>query len=121
MEAAEVDEGVGAEEEVGDDGGDGIELGCGEEEESELSVVGTRRASGRQAPTDEDEADGDDIGEHVAADGLAVPPVALPKKAYERVELVPAETLWAERERCIGDCGLCRGRGMAAPWWLLHL
>lgn len=28
VEAAEVDEGVGAEEEVGDDGGDGVELGC---------------------------------------------------------------------------------------------
>lgn len=29
MEAAEVDEGVGAKEEVGDDGGDGVELSCG--------------------------------------------------------------------------------------------
>lgn len=29
VEAAEVDEGVGAEEEVGDDGGDGVELSCG--------------------------------------------------------------------------------------------
>lgn len=30
VEAAEVDEGIGAEEEVGDDGGNGIELGCGQ-------------------------------------------------------------------------------------------
>lgn len=103
VEAAEVDEGVGAEEEVGDDGGDGVELGCGEEEEEESELVvgtkspGWRRApGGRHAPTDEDEANGDDVGEHVAADGLAVPPVALPEKAYERVELVLAETLWGE-------------------------
>lgn len=40
VEAAEVDEGVGAEEEVGDDGGNGVELGCGEEE-SDLSAAGT--------------------------------------------------------------------------------
>lgn len=51
---------------------------------------------GRRAPTDEDEADGNDVGEHVAADGLVVPPVALPEEAYERVELVPAETLRGE-------------------------
>lgn len=44
VKAAEVDEGVGAEEEVGDDGGNGVELSCGEEEEeeeSELSAAGT--------------------------------------------------------------------------------
>lgn len=28
MEATEVDEGVGAEEEVGDDGSDGVQLSC---------------------------------------------------------------------------------------------
>jgi len=114
VEAAEVDEGVGAEEEVGDDGGDGVELGC-EEEEGELSAAGTKPPGWRRAPTDEDEADGDDVGEHVAADGLAVPPVALPEEANERVELVPAETLRGE-ERWGG--GLRRGRGMAAPWRL---
>lgn len=52
------------------------------------------------APTDEDEAHSNDVGEHVAADGLTVPPVSLPKEAYERVELVPAETL---QERHTGD------------------
>lgn len=30
METAEVDEGVGAQEEVGDDGGDGVKLGFGD-------------------------------------------------------------------------------------------
>lgn len=59
-------------------------------------MAGTRRAPRWQAPTDEDEADGDDIGEHVAADGLTVPPIALPEEAYKRVELVLAETLWGE-------------------------
>jgi len=52
-----------------------------------------------EAPTDEDEANGYRIGEHVATDRLAVLPVALPKEAYERVELVLAEALWGERGR----------------------
>lgn len=45
VEAAEVDESIGAEEEVGDDGGDGVELGCGEDE-GEMLVAGTE-APGR--------------------------------------------------------------------------
>lgn len=64
--------------------------------QSHLAGGGHRRALGWRAPTDEDESDGDDVGEHVAADGLTVPPVALPEEAYERVELVPAETLRGE-------------------------
>lgn len=61
-----------------------------------VRTPGWRRALGRRAPTDEDEAHGDEVGEHVAADGLAVPPVALPEEADERVELVPAEALRGE-------------------------
>lgn len=38
MEAAEIDEGVGAEEEVGNDGGDGVEFSFGDPERG-----GTRR------------------------------------------------------------------------------
>lgn len=101
MEAAEVDEGVGAEEEVGDDGGNGIELGCGRRRRASCQWWGlshsagtrSRRALGQQTPTNEDKANGNDIGKHVATDGLAVPPVALPEEADERIELVLAETL----------------------------
>lgn len=53
VEAAEVDEGVRAEEEVGDDGGDSVELRWQEEEDSELSAAptetgGRQRAGGRR-------------------------------------------------------------------------
>lgn len=61
-------------------------------------MASSRRVLGQQAPTDEDKANGNDVGEHVATDGLAVPPVALPKEANERVELVLAETLQGETQ-----------------------
>lgn len=78
---------------------------------------------GWEAPTDEDEADGDNVGEHVATDGLVVLPVALPKEAYERVELVLAEALRGERcerHRAVPSTSLRtvwgRGHGPALTW-----
>lgn len=61
-------------------------------------MASCRRVLGQQAPTDEDKANGNDIGEHVATDGLAVPPIALPEEADERIELVLAETLQRETQ-----------------------
>lgn len=40
MEAAEVDEGIGAQEEVGDDGGDGVELSFRDPRERGNSLLG---------------------------------------------------------------------------------
>lgn len=46
MEAAEVDQGVGAEEEVGDDGSDGVQLSWWRDEGGESIVVTPVRVSG---------------------------------------------------------------------------
>lgn len=105
METAEVDEGVGAEEEIGDDGGDGIEFSCGRGRKRVRCQwwglshpTGGKFQEGTGAATDEDKANGNDIGEHVATDGLAVPPIALPEEADERIELVLAEALQRETQ-----------------------
>lgn len=85
-----------------------------------MSVVGTEppcwRVQGHRTPTDENKANSNDIGEHVATDGLAVPPIALPEEADERIELVLAETLQGEMQWGQQALpGTWAGRAMVAP------
>lgn len=51
MEAAEVDEGVGAQEEVGDDGGDSVELGCRDAREKQDRLLGLSTKEPWTAPS----------------------------------------------------------------------
>lgn len=62
--------------------------------------------------TDEDEADGDDVRQHVASERLVVLAVAFAKDADERVEFVLTQTLTGEQEESSwGDVDtVCRGR-----------
>lgn len=60
-------------------------------------MVNKRRGS-PQGFTYENEADGDDVSQEVAFDGLAVLPVTFSKEADEGVELVLTQTLAETRE-----------------------
>lgn len=97
MEAAEVDQGVGAEEEVGDDGSDGVQLGWRGGKGGSIFchvcpwvgivsniVIQTSALS----LTNEDEANSDDVRQQVAPERFLVLAVTLSKESNERVELV---------------------------------
>ena len=84
MESGKVDESVSGEEKVGNERGDGVELG------------------------DEDAAQGDDERQHVPADRFVVLAVAAPERLQVRVQLVLAQRL--EHFRCRHEAGQSRAQ-----------
>lgn len=97
MKDRKVDQGIGGQEKVGDDGGDDVQLGCNDKERRTVkshTQTHRKRVSDSRRHTDEDEGKSDPKSQDVASQRLVVLPVAFSKDAQTRVDVVLAQGLW---------------------------
>lgn len=91
MKHGEVDQGIGGQEEVGDDGGDDVQLRCTDKGASHRGSHGLPLEG--SCPTDEDEGEGNPKSQDVASEGLVVLSITFGKDAQTGVDVVLAQSL----------------------------